>query len=90
MSIESIIAEMKAEAEEMGRNRGLARIMSGDAASQISERRSRIRQEEEARANAKQDSRHEAMKLIQDRDPCIDCGTRKDLHDEFGCRRWRG
>lgn len=24
-----------------------------------------------------------------DRDPCQRCGVRKDVHDEFGCRRWR-
>lgn len=24
-----------------------------------------------------------------DRDPCGRCGVRKDVHDEFGCKRWR-
>lgn len=32
---------------------------------------------------------HDAMRLIQNRDPCFNCGTRKDRHDEFGCGRWR-
>lgn len=26
--------------------------------------------------------------LIVDRDPCV-CGTRKDLHDQFGCKKYR-
>lgn len=26
--------------------------------------------------------------LIVDRDPCV-CGTRKDLHDEYGCKKYR-
>lgn len=25
---------------------------------------------------------------IVDRDPCV-CGTRKDMHDQFGCKRYR-
>lgn len=24
-----------------------------------------------------------------DRDPCFQCGVRKDVHDELGCGRWR-
>ncbi len=46
------------------------------------------RQEVERAANRERDS-HDAMRLIQDRDPCFKCGTRKDRHDEFGCGRWR-
>lgn len=44
--------------------------------------------EAERVANKARDS-HDAMRLIQDRDPCFKCGTRKDMHDEFGCSRWR-
>jgi hypothetical protein len=46
------------------------------------------RQAVERVANKNRDS-HDAMRLIQDRDPCFKCGTRKDRHDEFGCGRWR-
>lgn len=28
--------------------------------------------------------------LILGRDPCARCGTRRDKHDQFGCKRWRG
>lgn len=27
--------------------------------------------------------------LIDQRDPCGFCGVRADVHDEFGCKRWR-
>ena len=104
MSIESIVAQMKAEAESMGHRRASAWIESGRGAHDIEvrrggpvsadpERRSRIREAEEARATALTNARdlkeREAMKLMQDRDPCGRCGTRKDRHDEFGCKRWR-
>lgn len=32
---------------------------------------------------------HEAQHLMVDRDPCFQCGVRKDVHDELGCGRWR-
>ncbi|MBP6554640.1 MAG: hypothetical protein KA233_03070 [Novosphingobium sp.] len=50
---------------------------------------SKARQEEIERVARKNRDSHEAMWLIQDRDPCFNCGTRKDRHDEFGCGRWR-
>lgn len=34
-------------------------------------------------------TRHEAMHLMVDRDPCFRCNVRRDKHDEFGCGRWR-
>ncbi len=82
MSAASVIAEMQAEAHEWGRRRGLAQIMSSTAASKIP---SRNNPSHYAKALAKDDVEH----LVQDRDPCFECGTRKDRHDEFGCKRWR-
>ena len=32
---------------------------------------------------------HEAQHLMVDRDPCFQCGVRKDVHDKVGCGRWR-
>lgn len=76
MSVAEVVAQMQAEALEWGRLRGLARTESMQSASRIPVR-------------GREESSHEAMSLIQDRDPCGQCGTRKDWHDEFGCKRWR-
>lgn len=44
---------------------------------------------ERERVERKSRNEHEAMALIQHRDPCFKCGVRKDRHDEQGCNRWR-
>lgn len=36
------------------------------------------------------DAEREGCVMAPVRHPCIRCGTRYDLHDDHGCRRWRG
>lgn len=99
MSAPDVFEAMRAESEEIGRRRGIARIDSTCAAGDLSVRGSptweQIKQHytPEAVARRAEDrtrDEHEAMRLIQDRDPCFTCGVRKDRHDESGCKRWRG
>ena len=86
MSVAEVVAQMQAEALEWGRNRELAR----STGTVVSASRTRTNREmEEERAAARERNDHSAMSLIQDRDPCVCCGTRKDWHGEFGCKRWR-
>lgn len=40
------------------------------------------------RIDTRRPSTDDCANLIVDRDPCI-CGTRKDLHDQFGCKTYR-
>jgi hypothetical protein len=98
MSAPDIFEEMRLEAEEWGRRRRIADIQSIRANGKLSARNTpeweRVKKytSPEAltrRAERRQVDDHEAMGLIQDRDPCFRCGARKDRHDETGCKRWR-
>lgn len=33
--------------------------------------------------------KHDTLTFVS-RDPCLRCGVRKDVHDQIGCKRWRG
>lgn len=45
---------------------------------------------EAQRVARKAERRGDVEDLIKNRDPCVACGTRRDRHNEFGCKRWRG
>lgn len=38
--------------------------------------------------SARGPSVHDVARLVVDRDPCA-CGTRKDMHDQYGCKAYR-
>lgn len=74
-------AQMAAEAAEIERRRSDAAKMGGI---NFDGRHPALRRPR----NAPRDP-HESEHLIVDRDGCFRCGTRKDMHDEAGCARWR-
>lgn len=89
MTAPDIFEQMRAEAEELGRRRSHAWIESGRGAHEIEVGRPTNREMEDARAQARAIRKDDPARLIQDRDPCFECGTRKDRYGEFGCKRWR-
>lgn len=48
------------------------------------------REAQAERVSSKEAARIQALESAVNRDPCLHCGVRADLHDEQGCKRWRG
>lgn len=86
---EALRREMQTEAAEFVRRREVARITGGTrliGSPEIARSRGRPATVE---GYARLDAEREGCKFAPERDPCFNCGVRRDLHDDAGCKRWR-
>ncbi len=87
MTSETLSEAIKREAMEFSERRRVARMQSNlsiDRHSSSGSNKAAIAARVEARMTER-----ESVEPAPMRDPCGFCGVRADMHDEFGCKRWR-
>lgn len=92
MSEDDLRKQMEREATEFVERRRLASMATGTRHGGIMPKKySKIREAENLRATNKAETTIRILESrLPARDPCFNCGVRRDRHADFGCKTWRG